>query len=129
MGLFKKLFHRNAKNEFTQVKEKAMTLSNQNQTIRQPSKADLEVFLNCLYEEDDQFLTLTLGHAIHHVRYVQAAHNGSDLIVQLGIEVKDYTKLVEKICHDVNECSNIFYQFYDYGTVENISDYQPVQFL
>ena len=128
MGLFDKFFNKKTQPTFTKVKEEVFTLSNQNGSINNPSKDDLKNYLNCLFDEDDQFITLTLAKAKNDVRFVQATFAGTKLIVQLGLEENDQTQLVEKTCIRSKDCVDIFYQFYDFGTVENIDEYKPVQF-
>lgn len=71
---------------------------------------------------------LTLDKAQNDVRYIQATFAENNLIVQLGLENDNQTRLVEKICKTGKECKDIFYQFYDFGPVENIDPYVPVQF-
>lgn len=128
MGLFNKLFHKKEQPTFTKVKEEVFTLSNQNGGLSNPTKEDLKSYLDCLFDEDDQFITLTLAKAKNGVRFVQATFAGTKLIVQLGLEENDKTYLVEKVCVGSKECVDIFYQFYDFGIVENINEYTPVQF-
>lgn len=128
MGLFSKLFNKKTEPTFTKVEEEVLALSNQNGRLENPTKQDLKDYLNCMFDEEDQFITLTLPKAKNGVRYVQACFAGTTLLVQLGLEENNQTYLVEKTCIRSTECVDIFYQFYDYGTVENIEEYKPVQF-
>lgn len=128
MGLFNKLFGKKEQMEFKKVDGEVLTLENQNGSLENPTREDLKDYLNCLFDEDDQFITLTLAKAKAGVRFVQATFAGTKLIVQLGLEENNKTHLVEKVCDRSKECVDIFYQFYDFGTVENISEYAPVQF-
>lgn len=128
MGLFDKLFNKNKEVVFKKVEEEVLKLSNQNGIIENPTKEDLKDYLNQLYDDNDQFLTLSLAKAKNGIRYVQACFAGTQLIVQLGLEENNTTKLVERICVQSAECSDIFYKFYDYGIVDNVAEYQPVQF-
>lgn len=128
MGLFDQLFNKKTQPTFTKVKEEKLTLSNQNGTICNPTKEDLKNYLNCLFDEDDQFITLTLPKAKNGVSFVQATFAKTKLIVQLGLEKNDTTYLVEKVCTSSKECVDIFYQFYNFGNIENINEYTPVQF-
>ena len=105
-----------------------MTLENQNERIHNPTKQDLDAYLNCMFDDVDQFVTLTRAKADFGVRYVQACFAGTKLIVQLGIEKGNSTKLVEKVCSNSNECVEIFYLFYSSGKVDNLGEYLPVQF-
>lgn len=128
MGLFGKLFNKKSEPTFSKVKEEIRTLENQDGRIENPTKEDLRDYLNCLFNEDDQFVTLTLAKAQNSIRYIQACFVDAKPIVQLGLEENDKTRLVEKTCLSNEECADIFFEFYDYGIVENLEEYQPVQF-
>lgn len=128
MGLLNKLFGKKEQIEFKKVEGNVLTLENQNRKLENPTREDLKDYLNCLFDEDDQFITLTLAKAKDGVRFVQATFAGTKLIVQLGLEENNKTHLVEKVCDRSEECVEIFYRFYDLGTVKNISEYAPVQF-
>lgn len=128
MRFFDKLFKKNDTPTFERVQEDVMTLENQNDKITNPAKQDLDTYLNCMFDDVDQFITLTRAKADYGVRYVQACFVGTKLIVQLGIEKGNSTKLVEKVCSNSKECVEIFYLFYRSGKVDNLEEYQPVQF-
>ena len=128
MGLFDKLFNKKKQPTFGIVKEEIFTLSNQNGSVSNPTKEDLKDYLLCFFNEEDQFIILTLAKAKNGVRYVQAAFAGTKLIVQLGLEENNQTRLVEKVCTQNKDCVDIFRQFYDFGTVDHIEEYSPVQF-
>lgn len=128
MGLLNKLFGKKEQTEFKKVDGDVLTLENQNGSIENPTREDLKDYLNCLLDEDDQFITLTLAKAKDGVRFVQATFAGTKLIVQLGLEENNKTHLVEKVCDTGKECTDIFYQFYDFGIVDRVADYTPVQF-
>ena len=131
MSLFDKLFNRKTTTTdvtFKKVAGEAFTLGNQNGQIENPSKNDLQKYLDLLFTEDDQFIVLTLERAKNGIRYVQATFAGNELIVQLGLEEGETTRLVEKTCPREAECTDIFYRFYDYGMVEHLEEYKPVEF-
>lgn len=128
MGLFNKIFSKKKETFFEKVEGETFVLSNQNSKTENPTKEDLKNYLNCLFDEEDQFITLTLSKAKNGVRFMQACFAGTDLIVQLGLEDNDKTHLVEKTCVRSEECADIFYKFYDYELVDNIEEYKPVQF-
>ncbi len=128
MGLFDKIFNKNKEVVFKKVEGEVFKLSNQNGMIENPTKEDLKEYLNLLFDDKDQFITLSLDKARNKIRYVQACFAGSKLIVQLGLEENNTTKLVEKVTTGSEECFDIFYKFYDYGIVDNVKQYQPVQF-
>ena len=82
-----------------------------------------------MFDDDDEFVTLTVGDARHNIRYVQAVRDtrGDRIIVQLGIEDENHTRLVEKLCGE-NECVEIFREFYDSASVRDLDKYKPVKF-
>lgn len=130
MGFFSNLFKKTtAEVQFEQVEHDGQTvLENQNDRLTDFSDADLEMFLDAMFEDEDQFVTLTLPEARFGVRYVQACQVDDGINVQLGIEENENTKLVEKIC-SVEECVDIFMQFYDTRMVSDLGTYTPVEFL
>lgn len=128
MGFFDKLFKKNDTLTFGKVQEKIMVLENQNGTITDPTKQDVKDYLQGMFQDPDQFITLTHAKAKYGVRYVQACIVDPKLIVQLGVEKENSTKLVEKICSNSKECVDIFYLFYETGRVNNLEEYQPVKF-
>ena len=128
MGLLDKLFGKKEQPEFKKVDREILSLENQNGRLENPTREDLTDYLNCLFDEDDQFVTLTLAKAKDGVRFVQATFAGAKLIVQLGLEENNKTHLVEKVCDTGKECADIFYQFYDFGIIDRVAEYTPVQF-
>ena len=80
-----------------------------------------------MFEDENEFVTLTVGELLHQVRYVQATQTDGGIVVQLGIEEGEQTRLVEKICTQ-KECLEIFQKFYEEALVENIKEYTPVEF-
>ena len=80
-----------------------------------------------MFEDEDEFVTLTVGELLHQIRYIQAAQTGSGIIVQLRIEEGEQTRLVEKECTQ-EECMNIFRVFYESALVQNLEEYTPVKF-
>ena len=129
MGLFSKLFSRKSEPTFENVNEEVLMISNQNGRIENPTKEDLKKYLDILFEEKgDQFITLSLEAARNSVRFMQATYIGDDLIVQLGLENNKKIKLVEKKFNTSKECIIAFYQFLDYGFVDDVELYEPVKF-
>lgn len=80
-----------------------------------------------MFEDEDEFVVLTVGELLHQIRYVQAAQVSSGIIVQVGIEEGEQTRLVEKECTQ-EECMNIFREFYESALVQNLEEYTPVEF-
>lgn len=128
MGIFDKLFEKKTQPVFEKIKEEVFVLENQNCRLENPTKNNLNDFLNCLFSEDDQFITLTLPKAKNGIRYVQACYAGDKLIVQLGLESINETHLVEKTCSSNQECIDIFYQVFDNRTVNGMKKYKSVKF-
>ncbi len=101
------------------------------QTIEREAKdwQDVLDHVSEMFDDADEFVTLTLGEARHNIRYVQAARKmrGDQIIVQLGIEDDKYTRLVEKLCGE-EECVEIFWEFYSSSNVSDLDKYKPVKF-
>lgn len=90
-----------------------------------------EMVEECLLEmflDDNEFVTLTIEEIHHNIRYVQACQAEDQIVVQLGIEEGDKTRLVEKMCME-DECMDIFYEFYNSTSVRNLESYHPVEFF
>ncbi len=124
MEFFSKLFGRKEKpqavNKFGIMAE--------NQDKRVPAELNAAMYmLDEAFENDEQFLTLSLKKAIYDgVYFVQAARLPDGMIsVQLGIEQENGTKLVEKITDEVT-CAKIMMHFLDTAKVEDIENYTPV---
>ena len=89
-----------------------------------------DIVENCLWEmfdDEEEFVTLTTADARYNIRYVQASQIDDGIIVQLGIEEGEHTKLVEKVCTE-EECMKIFEEFYTSSFVQNWEKYTPVEF-
>lgn len=100
------------------------------QQITDHAISSWETVENCLldmFEDADEFVVLTLEEIHHQIRYVQAAQIKEGIIVQLGIEEGDHTRLVEKECTK-EECCEIFQKFYNSSYVQDVEQYKPVQF-
>ena len=80
-----------------------------------------------MFEDEDEFVTLTVGELKHQIRYVQACQVSGGITVQVGIEEGEQTRLVEKMCTQ-DECMNIFREFYESAVVRNVEEYTPVKF-
>ncbi len=127
MGFFDKLFRKEAP-VFTKAEGEKFTLENQDGLVENPSRTDLAHFLTLLLSDSDQFVTLTLQRAKNGVRYMQACVAGKDIIIQLGLESGEQTRLVERTVSE-DECISIFQKFFDTGLVDKMSRYKPVQFM
>ncbi len=140
-NLFKKTTTDEKNGEVTQTKKtttdvtfekmapmEKMTLENQNGKLTDFDIPELEKFLQIMFDDYDQFITLSLTEAIDGIRYIQACQVPNGITVQLGLEEKDGTKLVEKICSQ-GECQDIFRDFYEMGVVYNREQYKPVEFM
>ena len=74
---------------------------------------DINLYIQKIVNDNNQFVTLTLPQALNSVRYIQACSNSGKICVQLGIEDDNSTQLVEKQCSQ-DECLKLFYDFYDF---------------
>lgn len=59
---------------------------------------DVEECVLDMFSDEDDFVTLIIAEISHSVRYVQSAYTGKGLVVQLGLEDENGTRLVEKYC-------------------------------
>ncbi len=130
MSLFSKLFKKKTTEVVFEKVEpiENATLETQNGLISNFSESDIDSCLQEMYEDVDQFVTLTLEQARYGIRYVQACQVDNGITVQLGIEKDENTRLVEKVCSE-EECRAIFHQFYSYGNVNDLESYKPVEFF
>lgn len=106
-------------------------ICNESRTVRtqeieknNPSWDMVEDCLWNMFEDDNEFVVLTVSNACDNIRYVQAAQFTHGIIVQLGIEEGNDTRLVEKPCTE-NQCRDIFHEFYQSSHVQNVEEYQP----
>ncbi len=103
-------------------------LGSQNGDLHNVSWQQVENGLEDVFDDSNQFLVLTLQKIRHNIRYVQATQCDDGIVVQLGVENNNTTKLVEKICSE-QECIDIFKEFYNSSAVKNLQDYTPVKFF
>lgn len=101
-------------------------LENQNGALFSFNDADIEFLLEDMFEDVDQFVTLTSPVAVKKIRYVQACMYDEGVEVQLGIE-EERTRLVHKICSK-EECKEIFQTFFKGRFAPKLEEYSPVQF-
>lgn len=104
------------------------TVGTQNGTKEVTSWEQVADSLEDMFDDNDQFITLTLKEIHYNIRYVQACQGEDGIIVQLGIEEDEKTKLVEKICSE-EECTDIFREFYESSHVQEVENYKPVEFF
>ncbi len=107
---------------------KERKLENQDRTVTDCSRQQVEEFLQDMFDDADQFVILTVPEARYGVRYVQACLGEKGVRVELGIEEADHIRLVEKVCSK-DECLNIFMEFYESAYVWDIKSYCPVEFF
>ena len=103
-------------------------LGSQNGELHNVSWQQVKDGLEDVFDDSNQFLVLTLQEIRHGIRYVQAAQCDEGIVVQLGMEQNNTTKLVEKICSE-QECIDIFKEFYASSAVKNLQEYTPVEFF
>ena len=134
MGLFD-IFKKSGKKETTDVDfEKVeytgkMKLENNfDGPIDSPTWQQVQLYINKMFQNNEEFIVLTLSQAMYGVRYMQACDVNGEYFLELGIETDDKTKLVEKVC-DKKELVERFEQFYEYGVVHDIDQFKPVSFI
>lgn len=134
MGLFD-IFKKSGKKETTDVEfEKVeytgkMKLENNfDGPIDSPTWQQVQLYINKMIQNNEEFIVLTLSEAVYGVRYMQACNVNGEYSLELGIETDDKTKLVEKVC-DKKELVERFEQFYEYGVVHDINQFKPVSFI
>ena len=96
--------------------------------IDSPTWQQVELYINKMIQNDEEFITLTLSEAVYGVRYMQACSVKGGYSLQLGIETDAKTNLVERVC-DKKELVERFAQFYEYGFVNDIDQFKPVSFF
>lgn len=102
-------------------------LENQNGALFSFNGADIEFLLEDMFEDEDQFVTLTAPTAVNKVRYVQACMYADGKVeLQLGIEEKR-TRLLHKSCTR-EECKAVFLRFFEGRFAPRTEDYSPVEF-
>ena len=104
-------------------------LENQNGVKENATLGDLELFLQLMLDDPNQFVILTVQNPCYGVSYVQAARVEKNVIdVELGLEQDGKTKLVQKNCTE-EECRAIMTEFFNSTYVENVDSYKPMQFF
>ena len=134
MGLFD-VFKNNLRKETTDVDfEKVkytgkMKLENNfDGPIDSPTWQQVQLYINIMIQNDEEFITLTLSEAVYGVRFMQACSVKGGYSLQLGVETDAKTNLVERVC-DKKELVERFAQFYEYGFVHDIDQFKPVSFM
>lgn len=134
MGLFD-IFKSNLRNKTTDVDfEKVkytgkMELENNfDGPIDSPTWQQVQIYINKMIQNKEEFITLTLSEAVYGVRYMQACSVKGEYSLQLGVETDTKTNLVEIVC-DKKELVDRFAQFYEYGFVHDIDQFKPVEFI
>lgn len=125
---------KNSDNLTTDVKFKnaecqgTRTLENQDNKIIDCSYQQVIDYLYEMFDYYNEFVILTVANMKCGVRYIQAVMEKGQILIQLGIEETDYTRLVEKIFSQ-EECIDVFSEFYESSFVHNIESYKPVKFF
>ena len=96
--------------------------------IDSPTWQQVELYIDKMTQNNEEFITLTLSEAVYGVRYMQACSVKGGYSLQLGIETDAKTNLVEIVC-DKKELVERFAQFYEYGFVHDIDQFKPVSFF
>lgn len=96
--------------------------------IDSPTWQQVQLYIEKMIQNHEEFITLTLSEAVYGVRFMQACSVKSGYSLQLGVETGDKTNLVERVC-DQKELLQRFAQFYESGFVHGMDQFQPVSFL
>ncbi len=130
MGLFSKLFKKTTADvKFEKVApQNEIRLENQNGVIKNCSRQDVEEYIQMMFDDGDQFITLSIPSARYGIRYIQACRADKGIDVELGLEEDDQTKLICKICSE-EECRKIFHEFFDTANVCDRKGYKPIQII
>ena len=96
--------------------------------IDSPTWQQVQLYINKMFQNNEEFITLTLSEAVYGVRYMQACSVKGGYSLQLGVETNDKTNLVERVC-DKQELMERFAQFYEYGFIQDIDQFEPVSFF
>ena len=97
-------------------------------SIDSPTWQQVELYIDKMIQNNEEFITLTLSETVYGVRYMQACSVKGGYSLQLGIETDAKTNLVERVC-DKKELIERFTQFYEYGFVHDIDQFKPVSFF
>ncbi len=104
------------------------TLENQDGLIIDCSYHQVIDYLYELFDDYNEFVILTVADMKCGVRYIQAVMEKGQVLIQLGVEKGEYTRLVEKMfSHE--DCIDVFREFYESSFVHNIESYTPVKFF
>lgn len=128
MGIFSKLFKKTTSDiVFEKVEPLEVTkLENQNGVIDNCTYKDVENFLQIMFANYDQFITLSVPSARYGIRFVQACRVNNGIDVELGLEENNHTKVICKVCTEA-ECSEVFREFFTTANVYDKNGYEPLQ--
>ena len=101
-------------------------LENQNGKLSKFTDADISNYLEEMFINPEQFVSLTAPMPQKGLRFIQAAMNGNDVELQLGLDTGG-AKLVYKLCTR-SECRKAFLFFFEGRFKPNLSEYMPVEF-
>lgn len=93
--------------------------------IENPKWEDVKRYLDMMFQDDEEFVTLTLDRVIDGVRFMQACSTQSGYMVELGIEDESGVSVMETKC-DKKAVEKYFKNFYSTGTVLNRERFVPV---
>ncbi|MCI8627190.1 MAG: hypothetical protein HFI40_13125 [Lachnospiraceae bacterium] len=107
-------------------------LENQDGKTTEVNEETIGDYLEELFDDPEQFVTLTPPKSQNGIRFIQACldknkNEGNYVEVELGMEEADGIHLLYKMCTE-EECVRIFYDFYDDLFQPVLADYQPVSF-
>ena len=101
--------------------------NNEGATIKNPSKEDVKKCMKTMYDDNEEFVVLSLPKAINGVDFIQVYSEENGYAVQVGCVKEDGHTLVEKIYSRQMEVEEIVYKFYKYGIVDNVEQYKQFE--
>lgn len=108
--------------------ENGFVVENQYGRYRVECEQDFCSVVQAVFNDENQFATLTAPEAINSVKYVQACLSNREVEVQIGLDFYNKTELYYKMCSP-KETLWIFKDFYNNRFVPDMSEYRPVRFV
>ncbi len=109
-------------------KKVSFTLENSDGKIDFIDQYDISVYLDIVYQSDNQFIILKPSSPLDDIEFIQAVKTKNQNIeVDVMILRGNERQLCCKICTQ-EECTKIFDEFYKEHRVFDLNQYKPVKF-
>lgn len=95
--------------------------------IENPRWEEVKRYLDMMFQDDEEFVTLTLVEAVDGVRFMQACSAQSGYTVELGIEDESGVSVIETKC-DKKAVQKHFKEFFTCGKVADRDKFTPTEF-